>query len=742
MSNRVRVIDRETGAESYVLAGEYDPTRQELAAGQVQTVDPLGEGGEYAAGQAVTERALAGGLMEGVSPEERARLTRERVTEEQFGGTLGAKLEQLGRGALAELTAGGSELLAREADPFERERQARKREAESEYFTGGQVVGGVAGALAPVGVAGIAGRAARGRLGRIGESVVEGAVSGAGAGVADLAIQEDPITLERAASTISSNALFGAGVGGATSALGHAAERGLLRARKIADEMKAGGGVPLESNASALRAYRTQTDEVNPWLVVEGEDRAVLTKAKKRIRRLLDEPIGLEESPWRALDPLRREAAALRRTIDQSEELAARLAKEDTSMASKILEDLGDASDVKIKGKAATRYGAFSGTKASARKGVTVPRDEALRFQAALASGEVAGARKTALDQLGGVLEQNEALQASIVAAREAGKESALEKQAKTYALGAATGVLPGGPIGMMLAAPIGRAADKIADLVKGRLARTTGESAARSGKAVNAFLQAGKVGARVAPVAATKVLRSVAYGPSEPDPHPTGDELVDSFRAREREIRRQVVTAPDGTSQVTPVAREAIAARLAGAFMASPMIGDQMEAAAVRRLGFLASKLPRRPDFGTIPIGPDRWRPSAMELAKFARYVAAVESPDTIEERLVDGSLTPEDAEVLREVYPERFAELQRELVERLPELQETLPYERRLSLSILFGVPVDPTMTPSVVATLQASFADEPGTEGGVQAPRAVPQFGSVTRPEPTPGQERATG
>ena len=55
-------------------------------------------------------------------------------------------------------------------------------------------------------------------------------------------------------------------------------------------------------------------------------------------------------------------------------------------------------------------------------------------------------------------------------------------------------------------------------------------------------------------------------------------------------------------------------------------------------------------------------------------------------------------------------------------PTLRATLPYERRLALSMLTGVPVDPSLDPRILATLQADYAAEP------EPSRAVPQFGSV--------------
>jgi hypothetical protein len=127
------------------------------------------------------------------------------------------------------------------------------------------------------------------------------------------------------------------------------------------------------------------------------------------------------------------------------------------------------------------------------------------------------------------------------------------------------------------------------------------------------------------------------------------------------------------------------------------------------------------------------------MEMRKTARYMAAIEDPIGIVERLSNGAITPEDAEVMREVYPEMYADIQQQIMAKLPTLQKTLPHQRRLALSIFSGLPVDPAMHPRILETLQASFTDEPGTEGGMQAPTPQPQFGSVKNQEATPAEQR---
>jgi hypothetical protein len=93
-----------------------------------------------------------------------------------------------------------------------------------------------------------------------------------------------------------------------------------------------------------------------------------------------------------------------------------------------------------------------------------------------------------------------------------------------------------------------------------------------------------------------------------------------------------------------------------------------------------------------------------------------------------------------MRTVYPETFAQIQTRIIEKLPELRKTLPYNRRVALSIFSGVPVDPAMRPDILGVLQGQFESEPGTEGGTQQATPAPQFGSIEKPDPTPAQSRA--
>lgn len=759
MSNgaRIRVIDRETGAEAFVPVSEYDPETQELVGGQVLTVSPTGDD-QFAAGQAVSERAIAGGFYDELSPEARAELTRQQVAESTSGGTVNT-IAQLGRGALAGATLGLSELALRGDTELERRQQRREREAGGAAFTVGEVVGGIAPALlsggagaagtlarlTPAGRAAALGRGATGVGQRLAATVAEGALAGAGAGVSQLALLEEPPTFERAVGTLGTGALVGAGAGLGASLVGKAVGKGLQRARRLVDDVAAGRGATGSAVGDQIASYRQAVDDANPWIVAEGESRAVLSKSKRRIRKLLDERIGLGERPWQALDPLRREAQVIRNTLEARTEIAAKLAKEDTAMARAIAEQLdavGPGGSVTLKGKSATRYGAFTGTKASARKGVEVDEASARQFVGALDAGEVQGARAKALGNLESLLEQNEALQQSIVAARDAGKEAGQAiGAAQGYAVSAAAGLLPGGPLGAVAALAARPVIDKLGDLVTRRLTGAAVESTKRTAKVLDTIFKAGAKAAAVAPVVASRALSSASYAPTVGRPPPKSKEPRTLFKRREQELRSQTMAAPDGTITMRPSARQAVADQLTGVRTLSLPLADQLETLAARRIEFLASKLPRRPDIGVPRAGPDMWQPSDFQVAEFARYVAAVEDPGGVEERIVDGSLTPQDVEAFKAVYPERYIELRNEMIQRLATLRKTLPYPRRFALSMFFELPIEPSLHPRVVQRLQAVYAMEPGTMGGTQPPVAKPQFGSISRPEPTPAQERAS-
>lgn len=518
--------------------------------------------------------------------------------------------------------------------------------------------------------------------------------------------------------------------------------------------------------------YRQQVRESNPFLVVEGSE---LANSTKQIEKALKRPETLAERPQLLAGALEEQGTALKKAIASREKTALRLDELNRKIAKDVTSQIAnmapDAAGVQLTGDAMRRYGHFTDTRVSRKiKSLDVSRDDAARFVDALNNGEVRTSEQRALDGLDGLLESNEALRAKIREvsqpadrltsdrlsqigkARESVEAAAnrprswVEDIAQSSIFGHVAGALSGVPVlGPLVGAKLARGAT---DLVFGRLGNATAEAAGRASKAIDAFLSVAPKVAKPVPVLASKVLARVRYAEQTDEdrndtagaPSARSADLPTLFKKRSAEIRSQTEYGPDGKAVMRPEARQRLAARLAPFAAHDPLTADKLETIAARRLEFLANKLPRRPSIGGIPMGPDKWQPSDLEMRAFARYAAAVEDPSGIVERLASGQVNPEDSEVIRAVYPEIFAEVQARIIEKLPTLTRSLPYSRRISLSIFSGVPVDPAMRPQIRDVLQGQFEEEPGTEGGTQAPKAAPQFGSVSKPNPTPSQERA--
>ncbi len=630
---------------------------------------------------------------------------------------------------------------------------------------GTNALGEVAGAFLPVGAAGYASKLGQ-RIAKTGEGAglltkavrsgagygTEGGLQGLGQGISELALSNDPLTAERIASVLSSNTLLGGGIGAGVGTIGKVAEHGLLKAkgalddiaaRRVASEVTgdlAGMGkkelraaekaeldsieasrVPQRAKlADEIAGLRKEMQEQNVFLATkgaktwEGVDPAlrkemssvgkVTLDIDRSIDRMLRNPKGLAAEPEKALGLLQQQEHQLGRIMSRKDDLAGVFAK--------------DASGERMAALGAAEK--------------SLERNRALQES-------IAGLKKApASERLSAITNAHDNL-STPGAAETLGSRVA---SGAAYSVGAGlAGAIP--IVGPVIAPFFGAAAaNLVGGKLSGKLAKGVAETAERTSKAVSTFLDVSRPIARAAPVLATKVLGAVRYSDAkEPKPPKTAprDLLASHYHARSEELRSQTVFAPTGQAVMRPEARMKMADRLDPIRNVDPVLADRLETLQARRVEFLASKLPRRPDLVAIKTGPDRWQPSDMEMRQFARYVAGVENPDGIEERLAAGAVTPEDADVMRNVYPERYAEITTQIAARLPELRASLPYQRRLALSVFSGVPVDPAMHPRILAVLQSSFAEEPGSEGGMQAPKPQPAFGSVKNQEATPSQAR---
>lgn len=504
------------------------------------------------------------------------------------------------------------------------------------------------------------------------------------------------------------------------------------------------------------RLYKLTSGDKEGLFKEYSQHGKVFSGVRRRVRSAMDNVEGLAENPTKLLDPLQREAQVLDNILADRDGFVAAIVEQNARLVSKIdkLEGVGKH---RLSGDLLRKYGDFADVPISrqmAKDGIPVDAADVQAFRQSLASGEYTAKQARILDDMQDVLAENRALQESIKSRKNAWANPQSARLAELEARSLASSNLdlideaidqagkPRGPLEWLIdkgsgMVPGGRL---IREQLNARAANAANTVAEQSAKAAEKILEGMKRGRASYVPLSLHTLKSTSLSA---DPQPKQDEapktLKEAFKLREAEIRKQVMASPMGTV-ITPQARQSIAANLAGIRAVDPVLADRMESVAVRQVEFLARKLPPIPDT-TIRYGKSLYSPSNMQMRAWARYVAAVADPNGIEERVSRGTVTAEDTEAMREVYPARFEAYREMVLDRLQELQETLPHSKRVALSIFTGVPVDPAMEPRILAILQGNFAEEPGTEGGMVAPRARPQFGSISKPAGTPAQERAS-
>lgn len=485
-----------------------------------------------------------------------------------------------------------------------------------------------------------------------------------------------------------------------------------------------------------------------------------------KLRKLVDVPKDLVEYPKKALSSLRAHEAQLVKLLESEDDLSRAITKIKRARSKKWWED---------KGLTYVETGRpVTSSRIALLKNIApdlLESNRALQQRIVAASDDYYRLRGTRQfdESLSPVMADLRATQRAIKA-RELTTplmqqaDEVLDAMAQAPGKGFAQRVFEGAVMGAgtVAAAPVvgftaggigsAKLAEWLGGVVFGRIGKAGAEQTARIGMAIERLVGKATTGAsRVAPVVAAKTLSRVAYAPPQAAPAlqraaaPAATKLHRAYRDREGELRSQTTIGPDGATKMRPSSREKLARTFDPVRVLNPMLADKMETAAARRIAYLASRLPKRPDYAVIDRmtnAADNWYPSSMEMAEFARSVAAVEDPASVVERLVDGSIAPEDADAIRNVYPEMYADIQAQIVASLPKLRATLPYHRRLALSIFSGAPVDPALHPRVLRVLQGNFANEFGTDGGVQPPQPQPQFGAFGSPkkdDATPAQER---
>jgi hypothetical protein len=143
--------------------------------------------------------------------------------------------------------------------------------------------------------------------------------------------------------------------------------------------------------------------------------------------------------------------------------------------------------------------------------------------------------------------------------------------------------------------------------------------------------------------------------------------------------------------------------------YSSAPNTASALDVSAVQAALFLNSKLPKKSaNPGPVELLKKPKPPSKFALSKMERYLNAVENPKSVFHDLERGRLSSEGAESLKIVYPNLFAQLQSQALEMLG--SKPVPYNKRLQLGLLLGIPTDESLLPENVMGLQQNFQQQP--------------------------------
>lgn len=209
------------------------------------------------------------------------------------------------------------------------------------------------------------------------------------------------------------------------------------------------------------------------------------------------------------------------------------------------------------------------------------------------------------------------------------------------------------------------------------------------------------------------------------------------AFRARAKEIH-------DATADMGERVRQVVASDMADLNESFPGFTGSLAAGMTRAALFLESKLP--PSYrAAAPGAPGRSTRAVADhdIAKFARYWSAVHDPVSVVEDMALGTVSGEQIEAVKAVYPELYLSLSEKLLERAADIDAAggrIPMQTRMQLGRFVGVQIEPAFRSSVLGLLDQARQGRDQAAGQGARPSAPPNLAQSAGPESVQIQARA--
>lgn len=158
--------------------------------------------------------------------------------------------------------------------------------------------------------------------------------------------------------------------------------------------------------------------------------------------------------------------------------------------------------------------------------------------------------------------------------------------------------------------------------------------------------------------------------------------------------------------------------------------------------VNYLNSLRPQNPK--TSPLDT-KIPPSKDQTAKFNRALDVADQPLLVLKHVKNFTLLPQDLETLKTIYPALYPKMAQEMTTAMTDhlsKGEAIPYRLRQTMSQFLGHPLDSTMTPASIMSIQASFLSkqqgpQPGQGGGPK--KSASKLGKIAMDTQTQAQSR---
>lgn len=193
----------------------------------------------------------------------------------------------------------------------------------------------------------------------------------------------------------------------------------------------------------------------------------------------------------------------------------------------------------------------------------------------------------------------------------------------------------------------------------------------------------------RTAVIAAAAVLGHRAFDDGEPDaPKGASPQALAAVRIRE------IANAASRPELVQQQVRK----QLRG--IADPDLIAAAEQHMLARFQYLASVMPKMPP--PNPFSKTEWQPSPAAADELAQRLTVAHDPEAVFK-----ITTPATVDTANNIYPKVMELAKQRLMERVGDMKNPMSYQEQLRGTLLFGIPMSPSMTPDSVAILQSAHA-----------------------------------